>query len=490
MKPIFRHDRVEVYHGECIDVMTSMPEASVDSIITDPPYGLGFMGKAWDHGLPGIPFWKAALRVAKPGAILLAFGGTRTHHRLAVAIEDAGWEIRDSMLWMYGSGFPKSLNISKQIDKAAGAKRGKKIIKASNPKTVGRGLDGTEGATRPYIERAKERGGIHEVDDDTPITAAAAKWHGWGTALKPAFEPIVVAIKPLDGTYARNAVEHGVAGLWIDGGKVGTEKRWNDPAGNKGDEPASVAPTNVTGYGGHEVAGRWPANVILSHSPDCVLVGSTTDPSYKINRFRDGARPFGDGAGREYEVVVVPPGEREVWACVPGCPVRMLDGQSSIRTSGSRKIGVRKGMGYHGADGDGGPALTASSGGASRFFYTAKASNTERVLGCPPGYVNRHPTVKPLDLCRYLCRLTRTPTGGVVLDPFSGSGSVAVAALLEGRSAIAIELEEESARATATRVQAALEYGNKLQSLKKYKLPARKSRLRRVGRKARRGRSE
>jgi site-specific DNA-methyltransferase (adenine-specific) len=408
---------------------------------------------------------RAALRVAKPGATLLAFGGTRTFHRLACAVEDAGWELRDCMMWVYGQGFPKSANISKMIDKAAGAEREKK------PGGKGPGWQRNIGNTRPWMEEEN-----HMIDGDIPATPAAKLWCGWGTALKPSYEPIIVAMKPLDGTFAANAVEHEVAGLWIDGGRIGTEQI-EAHGGGQNDKRIYGQGKGIPAIerGANPHVGRWPANLILSHDPRCVQVGTAPDPGYVINRFPDGARPFGGGAGKAYESEAVPGGEREVWACVPGCPVRMLDGQSGERSSGSRRTGARKGMGYHGAGGDGGPAIAGSAGGASRFFYTAKATTAERVVGCPPGFRNAHPTVKPLSLCRYLCRLTKTPTGGVVLDPFSGSGSIAVAALLEGREAIAVELEEESARCTVGRVEAALKWGSKLPNLRKYKLSGRKN---------------
>ena len=201
--------------GDNLDVMRGMDECSVDTIITDPPYGLKFMGKSWDHGVPGVPYWAECLRVAKPGAMLLAFGGTRTHHRLMCAIEDAGWEIRDCIMWVYGSGFPKSHAIGKAIDKAAGAERevvGSKV-----------GLPGYSD-TRESDESGYG-GGWKDPKAECAITAPATDasklWHGWGTALKPAYEPIILAMKPLDGTFAQNALKWGVAGLWIDGGRVG-----------------------------------------------------------------------------------------------------------------------------------------------------------------------------------------------------------------------------------------------------------------------------
>ena len=177
---------IELLQGDCLAVMAGMAENSVDTIITDPPYGLSFMGKEWDHGVPGVPFWEAALRVAKPGAMMLAFGGTRTHHRLMCAIEDAGWEIRDCVMWLYGSGFPKSHDISKAIDKTAGATR---EVVGNDPTRYRRDNDGNN----TYAAHCGQTGDI-----TAPATPDAATWDGWGTALKPSFEIIVLAMAPLD----------------------------------------------------------------------------------------------------------------------------------------------------------------------------------------------------------------------------------------------------------------------------------------------------
>ena len=225
--------------------MAAMDEASVDAIVTDPPYGLasgptafledatsgrGFMGKEWDRGVPGPAFWREALRVAKPGAYLLAFGGTRAFHRMAVAIEDAGWEIRDCVCWLYGSGFPKSHDASKAIDRAAGAER----------EVVG---EGPNASRRPN---------------------AAREWAGWGTALKPAWEPILMARKPLVGTVAANLLLHGTGALNIDGARVGNDPRHNASCRNAGDTAAPVLTA------GRETAGRWPANLMHDGSPEVV----------------------------------------------------------------------------------------------------------------------------------------------------------------------------------------------------------------------------
>ncbi len=263
--------KIELHHGDCLEVMRGMPDNSVDAIVTDPPYGLGFMGKEWDHGVPSVAIWCEALRVLKHGGHLLAFAGTRTQHRMATAIEDAGFEIRDMIAWVYGSGFPKSLDVSKAIDKAAGAER---EILGPNPSTAGRKeckgrFGGTEGA---YQTETRER-----VSNITaPATEAARQWQGWGTALKPALEPITVARKPLaEPTVAANVLAHGTGGLNVDGCRVGDNAGWSYPNGRGG-----------SGWGGREslennmtepmaaTSGRWPANLIHDGQAAADLLGN------------------------------------------------------------------------------------------------------------------------------------------------------------------------------------------------------------------------
>jgi site-specific DNA-methyltransferase (adenine-specific) len=317
--------KYEVLQGDCREVMATLDAESVDAIVSDPPYGLSFMGKGWDHSVPGVEFWEAALRVAKPGAHLLAFGGTRLFHRLAVAIEDAGWEIRDTLMWVYGSGFPKSHN---------------------------------------------------------------GDWGG--TALKPAWEPIIMARKPLIGTVAANFERHNVGGLNIDGCRVGTDGGTAKGSFPKGDSKG------IYGNGINGACdilsldkGRWPANLI-----------------------HDGSEEATDGMGE-----------------------------------------------------------------ASRYFYCAKASKRDRDEGLegfdqkPTGSYgkfvgdgrgrqtehqparNHHPTVKPTDLMAYLCRLV-TPKGGIVLDPFCGSGSTGKAAVREGFEFLGIEMDQEYCDIARARIEA------------------------------------
>jgi len=380
-----------IYNGDCLEVLATLPENSVDTCITDPPYELGFMGKKWDSS--GIAFqpetWQAVYRVLKPGALLLAFGGTRTYHRMVCAIEDAGFEIRDMVEWVYGSGFPKSYDIGKGIDKQAG----------KEPVVIGKRTDGRyayhfQDGNNQFVNA--ENNSRKEVDSKiglitAPSTPEAQLWDGWGTALKPAHEPIVVAMKPIDGNFVNNALTWGVAGLWIDGGRVDGKPRTTHKDGNFTGNSSKDAIFPMPNIRTTEPSGRFPANLIHDGSDEVVgLFPQTTS----------GARAGGDDfkLGR-FE------NESGAWG---------------LKT---------------------GHACEASSGSASRFFYCAKASRSERNAGLEG--TNHHPTIKPIELMRYLVRLTKTPTGGVVLDPFTGSGTTGIACVLEGREFIGIEREAE-----------------------------------------------
>lgn len=346
--------------GDCREQLKLIPDESVDSIVTDPPYELGFMGKSWDaSGIAyNVEVWRECLRVLKPGGHLLAFGGSRTYHRLACAVEDAGFEIRDQIMWVYGSGFPKSLDVGKAIDKAHGAER----------KTICEKFD--KGRTSSF------GGGETKASFVTaPATDDEKKWDGWGTALKPAHEPVVVARKPLTGTVAQNVLRYGTGAINIDGTRVpsddtipamsgksvlgGTSDGYDRPWKN---DPIKVALREERALVAIEKAntlGRWPANFIHD-------------------------------------------GSDEVLELFPE---------------------------------------TKSETSAARFFYCAKASKAERNAGLEH-LPNHHPTVKPIDLMRYLIRLV-TPPNGTVLDPFAGSGTTLVAAIHEHINPIGIELTEE-----------------------------------------------
>ena len=408
-----------IYNGDCLEVLAGLPENSVDTCITDPPYGLGFMGKQWDtfdksqFGIAGnegendlkvkksfnvLPRYRKdglqeftykwaseVYRVLKPGAIMLAFGGTRTYHRMVCAIEDAGFEIRDTIAWVYGSGFPKSYNIGKGIDKQAGAER--EFVCESPFKASAEAELRTKG-------KCQSGRTTHN-----PITKGNSGWDGWGTALKPAMELIVVAMKPLDGTFAENALKWGVAGYWIDGGRVGDFES-NQPSGlqryrewSDSHTGQNRPPMEATTSGSQ---GRFPANLIHDGSDEVTGLFPMTGASKASYR------------GLEHS------GRHGGLADLGG---NIKDGTNTIR----------------GHDDNG--------GSAARFFYCAKASRAERDAGLDG--INPHPTIKPINLMRYLVRLTKTPTGGIVLDPFMGSGTTGCACALEGREFIGIEKEAE-----------------------------------------------
>jgi len=371
----------QLHHGDCLEVLRSMPDCSVDSIVTDPPYGLSFMGKKWDYDVPSVDVWVECLRVLKPGGHLLAFAGTRTQHRMAVRIEDAGFEIRDMIAWVYGSGFPKSLDVSKAIDKAAGAER---EVVSNNP------------TFRKMQENASNYNLQRNEFITAPATPEAKQWQGWGTALKPALEPITVARKPLIGTVAENVLQHGTGAINVDGGRVGMAA--NDTKGEFGPRKQGIGENNTNGIYGvgfarqdaDETKGRWPANFIH------------------------------DGSD---EVLGLFPQSKSTGGTNPSNPNVIY--------------GKRDSLTYFNY---------GDSGSAARFFYCAKASKADRGE-------NHHPTVKPTDLMRYLCRLV-TPPNGIVLDPFNGSGSTGCAAVLEGFQYIGIEREAEYIAISEKRIEA------------------------------------
>lgn len=433
-EPYYSDEHVTLWHGDCLDVLQNLPAGSVDAVVTDPPYGLEFMGRKWDgdagfleslsatgrgarvaterageltergsgHSTSAGPYLAArvagrpfqdwchawateCLRVLKPGGHLLAFGGTRTWHRLACAIEDAGFEIRDSIAWLYGSGFPKSLDVSKAIDKAAGVER--EVV--PNPRAAQQTASKGRGETI-HVEGGDFRHLTHITPN--PATDTAQQWQGWGSAMKPAFEPVVVARKPLIGTIAQNVLTYGTGALNIDACRINPGEAVPGGGGFKGGAASRhegwTRPSHAGGYSteNHNL-GRWPTNVVLD-----------------------------DTQADE------------------------LDGQSGVSTS---RVG--KPRGSDAGDGWGMTATGAEyadAGGASRFFptfrYEAKASRSER----PRVNGTAHPTVKPIDLMRWLVRLV-TPPGGTVLEPFAGSGTTVEACIIEGFRCIAIERETD-----------------------------------------------
>lgn len=377
--------------GDCLEGLRALPDNSVDSIVTDPPYGLKFMGKAWDYDVPPEEVWRECLRVLKPGGHLLCFAGTRTQHRMAVRIEDAGFEIRDMIAWVYGSGFPKSLDVSKAIDKAAGAER-----EVVGSKTVSRDFTAGEGED---IAFRSGRPGQTEVPVTAAATPEAQRWEGWGTALKPSLEPVTVARKPLVGTVAANVLAHETGALNIDGCRVPTGDEvihvpQSDPSKRAGivGSDLGISGANTSDFQAAQRAsvertmtlGRWPANLIHDGSDE--VVGLFPESSTTGKR---------SAASRAATV------EGTAW---------LADNHQSTEYT--------------------------DTGSAARFFYCAKASKKDRGDG------NTHPTVKPTDLMRYLCRLV-TPPGGLVLDPYTGSGSTAKAAALEGFRFIGFEIDPD-----------------------------------------------
>jgi len=250
----------QLHLGDCLEVLATLPDNSVDSIVTDPPYGLSFMGKKWDYDVPSVAIWEQCLRVLKPGGHLLAFAGTRTQHRMACRIEDAGFEIRDMIAWVYGSGFPKSLDVSKAIDKASCFER--EVVANQHRAATGRGHQGQGGYA--YGET---------FNITAPATPEAQQWSGWGTALKPALEPITMARKPFSSTVAANVIQYGTGAINVDGCRVGTETRLNQSAGNKNLEHRTTV-TPVSSHNetdGRECVGRWPANIIHDGSNEAAL---------------------------------------------------------------------------------------------------------------------------------------------------------------------------------------------------------------------------
>ena len=471
---------IELLHGDCLERLRELPDCSVDACVTDPPYGLSFMGKTWDYDVPPSEVWREVLRVLKPGGHLLAFAGTRTQHRMAVRIEDAGFEIRDMIAWIYGTGFPKSLDVSKAIDRMDASEEqerrrlrvtawvrgtGATSRQIDDATSTNMGGHYTTAASQPaimtrehleqcrhllgdvpeWIEREADIRSVEsrnmaerEVVDrremrntkevriscaasaagydsaaravvpiTAPATPEAQQWAGWGTALKPALEPITVARKPLAGTVAENVLAHGTGGINVDGCRV---EHVTVDGGSLATNPHLRESING-GNGGHIIAhekerrvvtphaaGRWPANLIHDGSDEVV-----------------GLFPLQAGAA---------------------APVHRRNGDKFRSSYGEFKGNID----------ENGSSFYGDTGSAARFFYCAKASKADREDG------NIHPTVKPTDLMRYLCRLV-TPPGGVVLDPFMGSGSTGKAAVLEGFRFIGIEREAEYLEIARRRIQ-------------------------------------
>ena len=404
----------KIRNGSCLEILSSYPDNYFTSVITDPPYGLSFMGKKWDYDVPFVDTWKEILRVLKPGGTMLCFAGSRTQHRMAVNIEDAGFTIKDCLMWLYGSGFPKATNISKQLDKMAGVEHPKNFPISSNGSMTGANY------TRDKMDVQSNQ---------------AKQWNGYKShGLKPAYEPIIMAMKPNDGSYAENALKHGVSGINIDAGRIEyTGKTDNRTFNGSWKTDKCAKDVYNGGYEGTNqtvsLKGRFPANIILD-----------------------------EHAGK------------------------LLDEQTGVLKSGTLKAINRAPSDYvykHGRTLANINHFEGSSGGASRFFYCAKASKAERNAGCEAlkektaggmagtadqtlltgsGNIrnnmskNHHPTVKPLKLMEYLIKLVMPPKDGLLLDPFAGSGSTIVAATKLGYDAVGIEIEEEYCEIARARI--------------------------------------
>lgn len=452
MKPYYQDDAVTIFCCDCRDVLPHI--GPVDAVVTDPPYGLRFMGKAWDYDVPDADLWRLVLEACKPGAHLLSFAGTRTQHRMAVNIEDAGFEIRDMIAWVYGSGFPKSLDVSKAIDKAEGAERDVVGFDAEKAKQQTRAV-----GTAAYGDYAGNAGAI-----TAPATDAAKQWVGWGTALKPALEPITVARKPFRVPVAANVLEYGTGAINIDGCRIesgGTHGSARS-AGQGAGHGAHEGHGKYHGVGGVVMpphpAGRWPSNLCHDGSDEVVGLFPVTGPSKAANRglqhsgrhggladvggnIKEGTDTVrghddaGGSAARFFKCCPMDDDEADVKRLVYCAKASKEDRDEGLQEQTDRILARSCQAQAEAARGN----VVDQAGGA---FNAARIRK------------NNHPTVKPTELMRYLCRLV-TPPGGVILDPFMGSGSTGKAAILEGFRFIGVERDEEFCKIAVARIKAA-----------------------------------
>lgn len=471
--------KYKLKQGDNIELLKKMPDNSVDAVVTDPPYGLSFMGKKWDYDVPSVELWKEVYRVLKPGGHVLSFGGTRTYHRMVVNIEDAGFEIRDQIMWLYGSGFPKSHNIGKAVDKLQGNER---EVVGDNP---------NHRTSTGLLELGFQDGKVSST-----LTKGSSPYEGWGTALKPSNEPICVARKPLsEKTIAENVIKWGTGGINIDGCRIDL---------NGDDTSRKISGANDGIFNSCKVVGtvddkwkegRFPANIILECICDEVIKGEKGEKKYSrkggLNEsdFSKAISPDPDFETGHYN-------DKGDIHTNPMCPCRLMDEQSGVVNQGHWPKGSTKGFGEFGGGSNNyegvGPKDKTKSG-ASRFFYQAKVSKKERNMGLdgfeekesqqkghgldricmnegcgvsmlkpelckcdtpdwrPRPKKNGHPTVKPINLMAYLCRLI-TPPGGTILDPYMGSGSTGIAALLEGFNFIGFDLDADYVKIAEARI--------------------------------------
>jgi len=449
-----KKNAIKLMSGDNLELLKKMPDNCVDAIVSDPPYALNFMGKKWDSDVPSVEFWKEVYRVLKPGGHVLSFGGTRTYHRMTVNIEDAGFEIRDQIMWLYGSGFPKSQNISKAFDKKEGVDM-----------PIGKSFSSSKDR---MVLKSTPQGEEREAMRHIPTNSNAKKWEGWGTALKPANEPICVARKPLsEKTIVDNVIKWGTGGINIDGCRVDM-KEGDKKVGGFGN--AGIGYGDVEGekeYKGEWVErqeGRFPANVIL----ECICEELVTAPAPKSGHWPKGkTKGFGEFGNGESTYEGVGPKESGTIAIHtdPNCPCRLLDEQSGVSKSTPMKESIRKEnilgketnskKDIYAAGAPKSGHSHSDKGGASRFFYCAKVSKKERNAGLDGFELaskNNHPTVKPIALMAYLCRLV-TPPQGLVLDPFMGSGSTGCAAIQEGFRFAGMELDPDYFEIAKARIE-------------------------------------
>lgn len=394
----------DVIEGGALQVLKGIPSNSFDGCLCDPPYGLEFMGQEWDRGVPGAVIWAELRRVLVPGAFLLAFGGSRTHHRLMCAIEDAGFEIADCIMWLYGQGFPKSLDIAKAIDKDTGVEG--PVLSSREDHNITRPAGGGD----PRLMSSAGNRQTRTVIKRGPGSVESLRWQGYGTALKPAWEPIIVAMKPMSGSFVENLRAWDVAGMNIDASRIraldGDYAR--NCSGDRGHDQNRTR--QMTGFaqtaGSASDLGRWPANVILDPTAAAILDEQTGILRSGANPERRNSNKFQTAYGT-------------------------FEGQSECT-----------------------PARGADAGGASRFYYCAKATTAERGDG------NDHPTVKPLALAEYLARLILPPGGRSrrLINPFSGSGSEMIGAVRAGWDEV-IGIENDPKWCTVARRRLALELG-------------------------------